>query len=151
MNLNMGWPKIGLYGDLGLRDGAYERRRSIFCGPDGILGQSFCQMAQDGHRGTIIKTSIFPKGTEEAFALIGRRQQLNDHIGHAHAKTGGSIESTELRWDFHFLRSSRKRLNISSDIAGNYHVSTSAHIPKRCSRKWPVEPRSYLSVQTTTN
>ena len=54
-----------------LRDGTYERRRSVFCRADGRLWQSLCQASKNGGGGQIIRSPHYPKGTEEAFALIG--------------------------------------------------------------------------------
>ena len=103
-----------------LRDGTNERRRSVFCRADGRLWQSLCQASKNGGGGQIIRSPHYPKGTEEAFALIGfglgRRWQLDLHACEVDASTRGSIEPDPPRQELHLLCKSRKRQHSATDV-----------------------------------
>ena len=102
-----------------LRDGTYERRRSVFCRADGRLWQSLCQASKNRGGGQIIRSPHYPQGTEEAFALIGfglgRRWQFDHHACEADASTRGPIEPDPPRQELHLLCPSRKRQHSATD------------------------------------
>ena len=103
-----------------IRDGTYERRRSVFCRSDGILWKSLCQEAKDRGGRTIIRPASYSKGTEEALAFIGfglgRRWQFDHHDYKIDLETRRSIESAPSRQDLHLLRPGRKRQHPAPDI-----------------------------------